>query len=97
MLNSTVTISKTPLSTAWVKNVYSLWVTGGVVCGYIYTGILTTLRLPTTMVVKPQPYTHLTTSFTPSLFTAFFRHFNLLITHLYTLSTVPTIKTKEIN
>ncbi len=86
-----------PLHITWVKNVYSLWVKGGDMCGYIYTGIHSALHANTNMGVKPQSYTHLTTSFTPSLFTAIFSTFNLLFTHLYTLSTAPTIKTKEIN
>lgn len=86
-----------PLLTTWVKNVYSLWAKGGDICGYICTGIHSLLHVTTKMGVKPQSYTHLTTSFTPSLFTGFFIPFNLLITHLYTLSTAPIIKYKEEN
>ena len=86
-----------PLHITWVKNVYSLWVKGGDMCGYIYTGIHSALHANTNMGVKPQSYTHLTTSFTPSLFTIFLRTFNLLIAHLCTLSTAPIIKYKEEN
>lgn len=86
-----------PLPQAWVKNVYSLWVKGGDMCGYIYTCIHSVLHANIKMGVKPQSYTHLTTSFTPSLFTVFLHKFNLLITHLCTLSTAPIIKYKEEN
>ncbi len=90
-------IAINPLLQPWVKNVYSLWVKGGALCGYLYTTISPQYTRKAVMGVKPQSYTHLTTSFTPSFFTVFFTNFNLLISYLYTLSTAPIIKTKELN
>ncbi len=87
----------TSLFKTWVKNVYSLWLTSGDTCGYIYTAITPLVQSTHIIRVQLPLYTQLTTSFTPSLFTAFFRNFNLLIHHLYPLSTAPTIKYKEIN
>ena len=86
----------TPLFQTWVKNVYSLCVVRGDICGYSYTGTNLPTQQTIKVVVQPQTYTHLTTSFAPSLYTAFFSHLHLLITHLYTLSTGPIIKTKEL-
>lgn len=81
-----------PLSFAWVKNVYSLCVEGVVTRAQSYTGGLkANLQAIQTSVQTPFS-TNIVTSFTPSLYTANFAHFNLLNDHLYTLSTVPTIK-----
>ena len=90
-------IHTTPLSQAWVKNVYSLWASSGSTCAQSYTGLYSLNDKRHTVGVQPHLYTQLTTSFAPSLFTVFFVKFNLLITRLYTLSTAPIIKTKEIN
>lgn len=76
---------------AWVKNVYSLCVESGIQCVRSYTGVYTsTISQPSTR-VKPSVFTQLPTSFTPAQYTAFYRHFNLLINRLYTISTAPII------
>ena len=80
----------------WVKNVYSVCVSRGVNSGFLYTASPLTYTNTRSMSVQPQTFTHFVTSFAPALPTAFFAQFNLLNTHLYTLSTGPTItKTKE--
>lgn len=80
----------------WVKNVYSLCVNRGAPCDFVYTSSTLTPTSPIEIGVQPQTFTHFSTSFTPSLYTGFFAMFNLLMNHLYTLSTAPTItKTKE--
>ena len=80
----------------WVKNVYSLCVNRGATCDFTYTTPTLTHLTGATMGAQTQTFTHFSTSFTPSLYTAFFSNFNLLMSHLYTLSTAPIItKTKE--
>lgn len=80
----------------WVKNVYSLCVNRGVSGDSLYTLSYPPYANSPTMWVKPSIFTHFVASFTPTLYTAFFGKFNLLMTHLCTLSTAPTItKTKE--
>lgn len=86
----------TPLFQTWVKNVYSLWVPSGDTCVDSYTVAHTAQCKTASMGVKPQLSPQLTTSFTPSLYTVFFRQFNLLMGRLYTVSTAPIIKTKEL-
>lgn len=79
-----------------IQYVYSLCAQAVETCGRLYTGIV---QLPGTthqLVGKPHSYTHFSRSFTPYLYTAYFRHINLLYTDLYPVSTAPTItKTKE--
>lgn len=75
----------------WVKNVYSLCVDRGVRGGFLYTALPMTAFKALQMSVKPQTYTLFPPSFTPALPTAFFSHFNPLITLLCTLSTGPII------
>lgn len=78
----------------WVKNVYSLCVHRVLACVTSSTP-LTKNHLPSTAPVHNSPqFTHFLTIFTPASYTAFFTHFNLLYTRLYTLSTVP-INTKK--
>ena len=76
----------------WVKNVYSLCVNRGATCDFTYTTPTLTHLTGVTMGAQPQSFTHFSTSFTPSLYTAFFSNFNLLMNRLYTLSTAPIIK-----
>ena len=79
----------TLLSTAWVKNVYSLWVAGGKTCVNIYTALYMNMPKALTLRVKPHLFTHVTTSFTPSLYTAFFSRLTDVKSGLYTVSTAP--------
>lgn len=85
-------IQPTPLFSTWVKNVYSLCVEGVVnrvnSSTYTYVGPLSPHSLRVQTPVLPNTMT----SFTPFLYTAKLPLFNLLYSHLYTLSTVPTIK-----
>ena len=80
----------------WVKNVHSLWVERGDTCGYLYTTVGTQLTASTATRVKPSTYTHSSPTYTPHIFTRYFTRFNLLIHHLYTVSTAPIIKTKKL-
>lgn len=90
-------IHATSLSTAWVKNVYSLCVEGMVNSAQSYTLCLLSTINYLRARVQPTSFTHTMDSFTPALYTANFPYFNLLSTHLYTLSTAPTIKKKKEN
>lgn len=78
----------------WVKNVYSLWFDRVVACVSPSPSPTKNHLPPTTPVHNSHQYTHFLTTFTPASYTAFFTHFNLLYTRLYTLSTVP-INTKK--
>jgi len=91
MLKSVV-LRRTFLPQAWVKNVYSLCVDGVVTRAQSYTGSVHNAIKTFTVRVQPIVITNSMDSFTPSLYTANFSIFNLLTGHLYTLSTVPTIK-----
>lgn len=86
-----------PLPQTWVKNVYSLCVEGVVKGVQLYTGGHTSTLVATEQRAQPTTFTHILDSFTPALYTVNFRNFNQLITHLYTLSTGPTIKKKKEN
>lgn len=80
----------------WVKNVYSLCVSRGVSGDSLYTPFAMQTPYAQQIGVQPLTFTHFVASFAPVSYTAFFTQFNLLITHLCTLSTAPTItKTKE--
>jgi hypothetical protein len=80
----------------WVKNVYSLCVEGVVNRAKSYTGGVYQHSNPLTLRVQTPSFTQSLDRFTPSLYTPFFNFLHLLTAHLYTLSTVPTIKkTKE--
>ena len=79
-------------SQTWVKNVYSLCVPGALSGEYLYTPSTTYLSLPTKLSVKPHFFTPFIDSFTPRSYTSFLTQLHPLIDHLYTLSTVPTIK-----
>jgi len=77
---------------AWVKNVHSLCVEGVVTSAYSYTGTLSSSEISSVIRAQPSLITSFLNSFTPYSYTAFFTQFNLLITHLYTVSTAPIIK-----
>ncbi len=83
----------------WVKNVHSLWFVGARLSPnplFSYTGNTPKNPSTTNDRAKAQLLTNFVDTFTPALYTYFTRVFNLLGGHLYTLSTVPTIKkTKE--
>ena len=86
----------TSLFQPWVKNVYSLGTDGVVTRAQSSTVTRTSLPKVTTERVKPQTFTHFFSTFTPPLYTRIVRSLSLLFTHLYTVSTAPTItKTKE--
>lgn len=90
-------IHTTPLLSTWVKNVYSLCVEGIVTGVQSYTGSLKSMQQAASQRVQLAFSTNTINSFAPTLYTANFTHFNLLSKHLYTLSTIPTIKkTKKI-
>jgi len=84
------------LSLAWVKNVYSLRIARRVTGGQTYTET-TKETLDVTSPVHKHPHlSQLLPVFEPDLSTAIYRQFNLLINHLYPLSTSPIItETKE--
>lgn len=75
----------------WVKNVYSLCVEGVITCAESYTARATHALQYIQLRVQPLLFTHILDSFTPASYTANFNYFNLLSSHLYTLSTPPTI------
>lgn len=86
----------TPLPQTWVKNVYSLGKLQGITIGQLFTGGYTSLSTPSHIRVKPQLFNHFIDTFTPYLFTQYFKELNLLMGRLYTVSTAPTItKMKE--
>ena len=80
------------LSTAWVKNVYSLCVEGVVNRVQSYTAQLQSTICHLRLRVQPTSFTHSLDSFTPALYTANFPNLTDTNTYLYTLSTAPTIK-----
>jgi hypothetical protein len=84
-----------PLFTAWVKNVHNMCLQYGMNCVRVFTAYVKTYTRPIPRSVKPQFYTQLTTSFTPVLYTAFSRIFNLLNGLLYTVSTAPINSKKK--
>ena len=89
MLSTTVTLP-------WVKNVYSMGIVGGKSQGNLYTDTYQFTHFMYKVVVKSSTFHHFINTKAPYLFTRYFKKFNLLIPHLYTLSTAPTItKTKE--
>lgn len=79
-------------SQTWVKNVYSLWVTGGVTGAHLYTPSTAYQLLPTTLRVQPTVITTFLNSFTPYSYTAIFSDLTDINYHLSPLSTAPTIK-----
>jgi hypothetical protein len=85
------------LSPAWVKNVYSLRKARSTTGGSLYTDVLQKSTSPQPAVYNPSLLPLLIPAFYTQLSTHFFAHLPPLIGHLYTQSTVPTIKrTKEI-
>lgn len=84
------------LSQAWVKNVYSLRIARGVTGGQTYTESVQNSQSALSPVHKHPTLSRLLPVFEPNLSTTISRQFNLLINHLYPLSTHPTItETKE--
>jgi len=84
------------LSLAWVKNVYSLRIARGVTGGQTYTETTRMAQDPVSPVHKHPHLSQLLPVFEPNLSTTIYRQFNLLINHLYPLSTSPIItETKE--
>lgn len=83
--------SYTSLFQTWVKNVYSLCVEGVVTRAKSYTGRPMNAPQSTQPRVQPLLFTQILDSFAPTSYTANFNYFNLLSSHLYTLSTPPTI------
>lgn len=80
----------------WVKNVYSLRMNGGVNGGYTQNSYTSPISRTMAMWVKARIYTHISTNFSAVLSTVKMSMQPLLISQLYPLSTVPTIKrTKE--
>jgi hypothetical protein len=85
-----------PLINAWVKNVYSLRIGGGLNSGYMQRSY-TALTYPTQQVrVQTPTFTQVSTMFSSALSTLKMNFQPLLIVDLYPVSTAPTIKrTKE--
>jgi hypothetical protein len=84
------------LSIAWVKNVYSLGIVGGIDSGLVYTAGTLTAHRPQNQSYKSLVLPSLIPAFSPQLSTSFLRNIPLLIAWLYPQSTIPTIKrTKE--
>ena len=79
----------------WVKNVYSLCTQGVITSAQSYTPLGQLPHNSQVVRVQPQVIPLFLNSFTPYSYTAFFSQFNLLITHLYTVSTAPIIKKKK--
>ena len=77
---------------AWVKNVYNLCVHRVLTRVQPSTALLTTLTQAVRLRVQPQLIPKLTNSFAPYSYTALFSPLPLVNTHLYTVSTAPTIK-----
>jgi hypothetical protein len=81
---------------AWVKNVYSLGIAGGIKSGSVYTVGVFVGHQPQNWLYKPPVLLTLIPDFTAQLSTSFLRKIPLLIAWLYPQSTVPIIKrTKE--
>ncbi len=80
----------------WVKNVYTVGIQQGISSEELHTGYSTNSKTTLTYRVQRRFSTHLSNSFTPYFYTPFLRLLNPLITHFYTLSTVPiTTKANE--
>lgn len=80
------------LSTAWVKNVYSLRIAQGVTSGYSSTPLPSLSKNTTAQRVQTPFFTHTIRNLSARLSTQKNQLFNLLSNHLYPLSTAPTIK-----
>jgi len=92
MLFGSVFMLNISLFSAWVKNVYSLCVEGVTKCVNLYTGVGTQTTQAHKVVVQPSTFTQVMDTFPPTLYTPKFSFLPLVITDLYTVSTVPTIK-----
>ena len=80
------------LSTAWVKNVYSLRMNSGIAYGKTIFSYTVPIAPTYTTRVQPQVFTHVMSLFSAVLPTVKKNLLPLLFSQLYTLSTVPTIK-----
>jgi hypothetical protein len=80
------------LSPAWVKNVYSLRILGGITSDDMYTGVSQNAIYPQLPVHKPTYLSLFIPVLSTQLSTRFFANLPPLIRQLYPQSTVPTIK-----
>jgi len=85
------------LSFAWVKNVYSLGITDGITSGLLYTGVFESTTNPHSPVHKYVVIPTFIPSFYARLSTLFLSLLTDTVVGLYTVSTVPIIKTKKEN
>ena len=87
----------TPLFQTWVKNVYSMWLTGVKTRGYLSPASRKKATIPVKHSAQISFSTHTMNTFPPALYTAIFAQITDVISYLSPLSTAPIIKTKEIN
>lgn len=80
------------LPQTWVKNVYNLCAHHVLTRVQPSTPLHIALNFPTYLRAQPQLIPTFTNSFTPYSYTAYFSSLPLIHTHLYTVSTAPTIK-----
>lgn len=81
----------------WVKNVHKLRTQRRETQGKVSTHPTLPTVITSLLVNKPQVIPSFVHGFYPQLFTATTTHYNPLISHLYPLSTEPTIKRKKEN
>lgn len=81
----------------WVKNVYSLRITSGVVSGESLNSYTPPTLATQSLWVQVPSFTQVYTNFSAVLSTAKNALFNLLNTQLYPVSTAPIIKKKKEN
>jgi hypothetical protein len=81
-----------PLLSAWVKNVYSLCVEGVVNSGRLSPIYQLPLTHYPSLGAQPTSFTQVVDTFPPSLYTPKILQLTDTYSHLYTLSTPPTIK-----
>lgn len=87
----------TPLSTAWVKNVYSLRIDGGMNSGYTAVSYTAPLSAYAHQRVQVPTFTQISTMLSAVLSTLNNVVTLLLNTDLYPVSTAPTMKKKKEN
>jgi len=81
----------------WVKNVYSLRMNSGVLCGQNLVSYTPPALATTRLWVQTLTFTQVSTNFSAVLSTVFSAIQPLLNYHLYPVSTAPTIKKKKEN
>jgi len=79
----------------WVKNVYSLRMTSGIEGGDIPLSYTPPTLAYSRIRVQTLSFTHVSTMFSAALSTLKNSYLHLLNSHLYPVSTVPTIKKKK--